>query len=62
MGSHHKIYYFFILLSSTAFMLSSTSASATPDILGTYEGTVTTIDTNCGTNFPGDLYLNWRPL
>jgi len=62
MGSHHKPHYFFILLSSTAFMLSSTSASATPDILGTYEGTVTTIDTNCGTNFPGDSYLNCRPL
>ncbi len=54
MGLHHKTHYFFILLSSTAFMLTSTSASATPDILGTYEGTVTTIEANCGTNFPGD--------
>jgi len=54
MGSHHKLHYFFILLGSMAFMLTSTAAYATPDILGTYVGTETLIETNCGTNFPGD--------
>ena len=52
MGSHHKMHYFFILLSGMAFMLSSTTAYATPNILGTYEGTVTSTDFNCGIGLP----------
>ena len=48
MGSHHKLHILFILLGSMVYMLSSTTASATPNILGTYEGTVTTNEFNCG--------------
>jgi len=62
MGSHHKLHYFFILLGSMALMLSSNAAYATPNILGTYSGTVTTMETNCGTNFPGDSHLKCRLL
>ncbi len=54
MGSHHKLHYFFILLGSMAFMLTSTAAYATPDILGTYQGPLTGNDFNCGTGAPGN--------
>ena len=53
MGSHHKMHYFFILLGSMALMLSSTAAYAQePNILGTYEGTETSTDFNCGIGSP----------
>jgi len=54
MGSHHKLHYFSILLGSMAFMLSGTAVYAQePNILGTYTGTVTDTEFNCGTGAPG---------